>query len=119
MDKEVKDLAKQIMQNAPKQSPHRNVKTEGQLIFGPYVPLCKVHDGLINGLLKINVDENPIIEDIEITGIKNKSFVENLSDSIVLKNRMSFTEDQLKKDLTLIKNILKVNGYYFAKIITI
>ena len=53
MDKEVKDLAKQIMQNAPKQSPHRNVKTEGQLIFGPYVPLCKVHDGLINGLLKI------------------------------------------------------------------
>ena len=52
MDKEVKDLAKQIMQNAPKQSPHRNVKTEGQLIFGPYVPLCKVHDGLINGLLK-------------------------------------------------------------------
>ena len=52
MDKEVKDLAKQIMQNAPKQSPHRNVKTEGQLIFGPYVPLCKVHDGLNNGLLK-------------------------------------------------------------------
>ena len=51
MDKEVKDLAKQIMQNAPKQSPHRNVKTEGQLIFGPYVPLCKVHDSFITGLL--------------------------------------------------------------------
>ena len=29
---------------------------------------------------------------------------------------MSFTEGQLKKDITLIKNILKTNGYYFAKI---
>ena len=52
MDKDIKDLAKTVMKNAPKQSPHRNVKTEGQLIFGPYVPLCKVHDSLITGLLK-------------------------------------------------------------------
>lgn len=52
MDKDIKDLAKTVMKNAPKQPPHRNVKTEGQLIFGPYVPLCKVHDSLITGLLK-------------------------------------------------------------------
>ncbi len=68
------------------------------------------------GLLKINVIENPIIEDIEIIGIKKLSLVEKLSEAIVLKNRMSFTEDQLKKDITLIKNILKVNGYYFANV---
>ena len=35
-----------------------------------------------------------------------------------LKNRMSFTKNQLKKDITLIRNILKTNGYYFAEIIT-
>tara|TARA_B100000073_G_scaffold235249_1_gene196739 strand:+ start:37 stop:762 length:726 start_codon:yes stop_codon:yes gene_type:complete len=51
MDKEVKDLAQQIMKNAPKEAPHRKVETEGQLAFGPYVPLCKVHQSLVTGLL--------------------------------------------------------------------
>ena len=71
-----------------------------------------------NGILKIQVVENPIIEDIEITGIKNKNFLESIQNAIVLKNRMSFTENQLNKDIDLIKNILKVSGYYFAKINT-
>ena len=71
---------------------------------------------LSNGLLTIKIDENPIIEDIEITGIKNKSFLEKIYENIVLKNRVSFTEDQLKKDIVLIKNVLKTNGYYFAKL---
>ena len=69
-----------------------------------------------NGLLKINISENSIIEDIEITGIKSKDFIENITDKMVLKSRKSFTEDQLKKDITLIKNILKANGYFFAEI---
>ena len=33
-----------------------------------------------------------------------------------LKERMSFSEVQLKKDLTFIKNIFKTNGFYFATI---
>ena len=71
---------------------------------------------LNNGTLIINVVENPIIEDIEFTGEKNKTFIKQISENIVLKNRMSFTENQLKKDINLIKNILKTNGFYFAKI---
>ncbi len=71
---------------------------------------------LNNGLLKIIVDENPIIENIEITGVKNKSFIEDLYENISLKNRMSFTEEQLKRDVNLIKNILKTNGFYFASV---
>ena len=35
---------------------------------------------------------------------------------MILKNRMSFTEDQLQKDINLIKNILKANGFYFADV---
>jgi outer membrane protein insertion porin family len=71
---------------------------------------------LNNGKLKLELVENPIIEDIEFTGIKNKSFVDDLKDNIHLKNRMSFSVNQLKKDLDLIKNILKTNGFYFAKV---
>ena len=73
---------------------------------------------LNKGILNINLIENPIIEDIEITGIKNKSFLESITDEIVLKNRMSFTENQLQKDIELIKNILKTNGFYFAKVVS-
>ena len=69
-----------------------------------------------NGVLAISVIENPIIEDIEITGIKSKSFIEDISNEITLKDRMSFTENQLNKDIDKIKNILKVNGFYFAKV---
>ena len=71
-----------------------------------------------DGIIKINLVENPIIEDIQFTGIKNKTFLEEISNLMVLKNRMSFTEDQLKSDVNLIKNVLKSNGFYFAKVNT-
>tara|TARA_B100001093_G_scaffold518167_1_gene602104 strand:+ start:203 stop:2452 length:2250 start_codon:yes stop_codon:yes gene_type:complete len=73
---------------------------------------------ILNNTLTINVIENPIIEDIQILGIKNKDFVQKLSENMFLKNRMSFTELELQKDINLLKNILKANGFYFAKINT-
>ena len=69
-----------------------------------------------NGVLTINLVENPIIENIKITGVKNDSFVEKISESMILKERMSFSEDQLKKDITFMKNIFKTNGFYFTNI---
>ena len=69
-----------------------------------------------NGNLNINVIENPIIENVEITGIKNKTFIKEISEIMVLKNRMSFSEIQLQKDINTINNVLKTNGYYFAKV---
>ncbi len=69
-----------------------------------------------NGELKIDVIENPIIENIEIAGIKSKTFTEEILEFISLKNRMSFTEFQLEKDVAMIKNILKTNGFYFADV---
>ncbi len=71
---------------------------------------------IINKVLTINVIENPIIEDVRITGIKNKSIVKSLTENISLKNRISFTDDLLNRDINVIKNILKTNGYYFATI---
>ena len=71
---------------------------------------------LKNGELKIDVIENPIIESVEITGVKNKTFIEEILDIIVLKDRMSFSDIQLEKDVDTIKNTLKVNGFYFAEV---
>ena len=58
-----------------------------------------------NGVLSISLKENPIIEDLEITGIKNKTFKKKITESIILKNRISFTENHLKRDLITINNI--------------
>ena len=69
-----------------------------------------------DGFLRISVIENPIIENIELTGIKNKTIIKLLNDGITLKNRMSFTENQLEKDINFIDNLLKSNGYYFAEL---
>ena len=71
---------------------------------------------LNDGKLKINVIENPIIEKINIKGIKKKSFTEILYSSILLKDRMSYTDYKFEKDIITIKNILKTNGYYFSEI---
>ena len=67
-----------------------------------------------NNTLKIELIENPIIENIEFTGFKNTDFINELSQRISLKERMSFTQNQLNQDLILIQNILKSSGYYFA-----
>ena len=69
-----------------------------------------------NNILIIKLIENPIIEDIQIEGIKSDRVVENLLGKISLKNRKSFTEIALQKDLNLIRNILKANGFYFVEV---
>tara|TARA_B100000035_G_scaffold101755_1_gene86286 strand:+ start:2360 stop:4612 length:2253 start_codon:yes stop_codon:yes gene_type:complete len=70
-----------------------------------------------NNILKINIVENPIVEDIQIIGIKNSSTNELLLENISLKNRKPYTENLLQNDINLIKNILKSNGFYFTEAI--
>ncbi len=69
-----------------------------------------------NQVLKINIEENPIIDNFQITGIKKQSLVEFIKGKIQLAEMKSFDEEILTADLNLINNILKSSGYYFADI---
>ncbi len=73
---------------------------------------------IYNSILEVSVIENPIIENLQINGIKTKNLTELLFDKIKLKNRSSYIESSFLSDLNLIKNIIKNNGYYFAEIKT-
>jgi outer membrane protein insertion porin family len=73
---------------------------------------------LSDGELFVSVIENPIIETIDINGIKNKGLSNAIADRIYLKNRSSFSNEMLENDINLIKNILRQNGYYFSKVQT-
>lgn len=69
-----------------------------------------------NNILKVFVVENPIINEIRITGIKKDNFKDKLLESIGLKSSSSFNDYKLQKDLSFLKNFLKQNGYYFSEI---
>ena len=69
-----------------------------------------------NQVLEINVEENPIIDNFEITGIKKQSLVEFIKGKIQLAEMKSFDEELLNADLNMINNILKSSGFYFADI---
>ncbi len=69
-----------------------------------------------NQTLFLKVEENPIIENLEITGIKKQSLVEFIKGKLSLAEMKSFNQELLTADINLIYNILKTNGYYFADI---
>ena len=69
-----------------------------------------------NQTLFLKVEENPIIENLEITGIKKQSLVEFIKGKLQLAEMKSFDQELLTADINLIYNILKTNGYYFANI---
>ena len=74
--------------------------------------------GIQNKTLNIDLIENPIIESLTISGIKQISLVEQLRTFLSLKERSSFVETLFLKDVNTITSMVKQNGYYFAKIKT-
>ena len=72
-----------------------------------------------NQKLIVTVIENPIIQSIQIDGVKNKSIIKNLNSNLKLREKSSFVESLVKNDENILKNILRKNGYYFSNIETI
>ena len=69
-----------------------------------------------NNILNIYIVENPIVQSIEINGIKAKKQREPILESLRIKKNSSFIEYLAKKDVETITNILKTSGYYFANV---
>ena len=71
---------------------------------------------ITNNLVTIKVDEYPIIQEINIQGIKRKQTVKELKEQISLKEKNPFNETLIKADLNTIYNIFKTAGFYFVEI---
>ena len=69
-----------------------------------------------NNILKITVDENPIIQNIQYNGIKSKSLRQQLLSDINLKARSSYSEYLLNIDKKTILQNLKKNGFYLSNV---
>ena len=66
--------------------------------------------------MKIQVEENPIIFNIEITGEDTKKYKEQIFKIISLKEKASYIENYVKTDIEIIKNFYKSLGYYSIKV---
>ena len=71
---------------------------------------------LENQLLTIIVEEYPIIQQIQINGIKRSKTVEDIKSQISLKEKNPFNKSLIKNDLNQILNIFKQNGFYFVEV---
>jgi len=69
-----------------------------------------------DGNLNILIEENPIVQNLILEGIKAEKFKEKLLDVLTIKERTSYIESKLKKDISIIKTAFEENGYYFVKI---
>ena len=71
---------------------------------------------LKDSILTINLKENPIIQNLIIKGIENKSLKEKLTETISLKEKNPYVESVIKSNLNDVKNILQEVGFYFSKV---
>ena len=69
-----------------------------------------------NNTLKIIVKENPIIKSIVFDGEKAKKYMESITDLLSLRENSPFVENNIKKDINLIKEFYRSLGFYFVKI---
>ena len=70
-------------------------------------------------VLIINLVENPIIQNLIINGIENKTLKKNLIENISLKEKNPYIENEIKSNLRNIENMLQEVGFYFSKVETL
>ena len=68
--------------------------------------------------LEIKVIENPIIQTISIKGIRNKSIIKQLEEITKKSEKYPFLISNINDQKILLSNIVRANGFYFAKINT-
>jgi len=71
---------------------------------------------LTNGLLEISVKENPIIQSLVFNGIKAKKHKEAIKRVIELKEKTSYVENKLIRDIQKIKTAFRSLGFYFIEV---
>ena len=76
----------------------------------------KISINFSNGILKIVVEENPIINSITLQGEPTKKFTKALLNFMTLKEKSSYIKNDVKKDVEIIKEFYNQLGYYSSKV---
>ncbi len=71
-----------------------------------------------NGHLKINVEENPLIQSVVINGIKNQSIIDELSKITKKSEKYPYLKNRINDQKNILINTVRNSGFYFAEIET-
>ena len=69
-------------------------------------------------IIKITIDENPIIQSIKINGIKRKSILSELTEITKKSEKYPYLKNKILEQNNLLLNIVRASGFYFAEIET-
>ena len=69
-----------------------------------------------SGILKIIVEEYPLINSVDLQGEESISIKKSILDKLFFKSRASFIENKLNEDINLIKNLYSSIGFNFVKV---
>ncbi len=69
-----------------------------------------------SGILNIIVKENPIINEIEVKGIKNKSLKREIEKITRKSEKYPYIDSDIISQKNKLNNIIRFNGFYFADI---
>ena len=73
---------------------------------------------IIDKILEIKVEENPIIQSIKINGVKNKDILEQMYEYTKKYEKYPFLKSQIRDQKNLLLNIVRSIGFYFSEIET-
>ena len=71
-----------------------------------------------NNVLQIKITENPIIQNIYIKGIKNKSIIKEIEEVTKKSEKYPFLINKIQDQKNLLLNIIRSNGFYFSDLET-
>ena len=69
-------------------------------------------------VIRIEIVENPIIQNIKINGVKNKAILEKLKKITKKSEKYPYLKNKILDQNNLLLNIIRATGFYFAKIET-
>ena len=72
----------------------------------------------LNGYVKIDVVENPIIQTIIINGVENKSILREIKNVTKKSEKYPYLKNKVNEQKNLLINIVRASGFYFAEIET-
>ncbi len=68
--------------------------------------------------IQIEIVENPIIQSINIVGVKNKTILSQITEITKKSEKYPYLKNNLLKQNNMLLNIVRGSGYYFAEIKT-
>ena len=69
-----------------------------------------------NETVFIIIEENPIVQSVDIEGIKENNIYDKVKEVTNKIEKYPFVENKINEQIVLLKNILKSYGYYFVKL---